>query len=194
MSRHLPSLDFYLYAGWYRTRRDVACNVSTPPNHRICVDGASMGLRARPSKPHETSCHLPESDRYLYVGRYRARRDVACNVSTTPPLRVHGRCINRIMCAIRQIRAASRHLPSLDFYLYVGWYRTRRDVACNVSTPPNHCVCMDGASIVLCARSAKSVRHRVIYHHRIFIYTPVGIAPVETLHATSLHHQTIAYA
>jgi hypothetical protein len=90
--------------------------------------------------------------------------------------------------------AASRHLPSLDFYLYVGWYRTRRDVACNVSTPPNHRICMDGASIVLCARPTKSVRHRAICHHWIFIYTSVGIAPVETLHATSLHHQTIAYA
>jgi ribulose-5-phosphate 4-epimerase/fuculose-1-phosphate aldolase len=141
-SRHLPSLDFYLYVGWYRTRRDVACNVSTPPNRCVCMDGASIVLCARPAKPI----------------------------------------------------AASRHLPSLDFYLYVGWYRTRRDVACNVSTPPNHRICMDGASIVLCARPTKSVRHRAICHHWIFIYTPVGIAPVETLHATSLHHQTIAYA
>jgi hypothetical protein len=113
---------------------------------------------------------------------------------TTKPSQMRRRCINGIMCATRQIRAASRHLPSLDFYLYAGWYRTRRDVACNVSTPPNHRICMDGASIVLCARPTKSVRHRAICHHWIFIYTSVGIAPVETLHATSLHHQTIAYA
>jgi hypothetical protein len=75
---------------------------SLPPNRRICTDGASIVLRARPAKPCAALCHLPPPDGYLCVCWYRTRRDVACNVSTTKPLRMHGRCINRNACAPRQ--------------------------------------------------------------------------------------------
>jgi hypothetical protein len=46
-----------------------------------------------------------------------------------------------------------------------------------------------------CVRAPPNpMRHRAIYHRRIFICTFVGIATVETLHATSLHHRTVACA
>jgi hypothetical protein len=73
-----------------------------PPNRRICTAGASIVLHARPTKHRAASCHLPPPDFYLYIGWYRNRRDVACNVSTTKPSYMHGRCINCIACAIRQ--------------------------------------------------------------------------------------------
>jgi hypothetical protein len=38
------------------------------------------------------------------------------------------------------------------------------------------------------------VRHCAIYHRRMGICAFVGIATVETLHATSLHHRAVAYA
>jgi hypothetical protein len=154
---HFPPSDQCLYVGWYRNRRDVACNVSTPPDRCMCLDGASIVLRARPTKPIAVSCHFPPSDRYLYIGCYRDRRDVACNVSTPPDRRI---CMvgSSIVLRSRTAKsyAVSCHFPPPDFYLCVCWCRTRRDVACNVSTPPDHRICMVGSSIVLRSRPAKS--------------------------------------
>jgi hypothetical protein len=155
---HLPPPDFYLCVCWHRTRRDVACNVSTPPDHRICMVGSSIVLRSRPAKPNAASCHLPPPDFYLCVCWCRTRRDVACNVSTPPNRRgcVDGTS-NVLLSRPAKSRAMSCHFPPPDQCLYVGWYRNRRDVACNVSTSPDRCMCLDGASIVLHARPAKPI-------------------------------------
>jgi hypothetical protein len=46
-----------------------------------------------------------------------------------------------------------------------------------------------------CVRDSPTpVRCGAICHRRIDICALVGVATVETLHATSLHHQTVAYA
>jgi hypothetical protein len=136
---------------------------SLPPNRRICMDGSSIVLHARPTKPIAVSCHFPPSDQCLYVGWYRNRRDVACNVSTPPDHRI---CMVGSSIVLRsrpaKPNAASCHLPPPDFYLCVCWHRTRRDVACNVSTPPGRRVCMNGTSIVLHARPTK---HRAASCH-----------------------------
>jgi hypothetical protein len=99
VSCHLPPSDQYLCVCWYRDRRDVACNVSTPPNRRVCVDGSSIVLRARPAKPNAASCHLPPPDFYLCVCWYRDRRDGASIVLRSRPAKP---------------RAVSCHLPPLD--------------------------------------------------------------------------------
>jgi hypothetical protein len=88
---------------------------SLPPNRRICMDGASIVLHARPTKPIAVLCHFPPSDQCLYVGWYRNRRDVACNVSTTKPSYMHGRCINCIACAIRQTPCDVVPFPTAGF-------------------------------------------------------------------------------
>jgi hypothetical protein len=110
---HLPPPDFYLCVCWHRTRRDVACNVSTPPGRRVCINGTSIVLHARPTKHRAASCHFPPSDRYSYVCWYRNRRDVACNVSTTKPSYMHGRFINRIACASHQTHRGVVPFPTI---------------------------------------------------------------------------------
>jgi hypothetical protein len=111
----LPPPDFYLYVCWHRDRRDVACNVSTPPDRRICMVGSSIVLRSRTAKSYAVLCHLPPPDQCLYVGWYRNRRDVACNVSTTKPSYMHGRFINRIACASHQIHRGVVPFPTAGF-------------------------------------------------------------------------------
>jgi hypothetical protein len=135
VSCHLPPLDRYLYVCWCRDRRDVACNVSTPPGRCACMDGASIVLRARLANPRAVWCHLPPPNRYLCVCWCRDRRDVACNVSTPPGRRVcvDGELIVLCACPAKPC-AVSCHFPPSDRYFYVGWYHDRRDVACNVST------------------------------------------------------------
>jgi hypothetical protein len=113
---HLPPPNRYLCVCWCRDRRDVACNVSTPPGRRVCVDGELIVLCACPAKPCAVSCHFPPSDRYFYVGWYHDRRDVACNVSTTTkPSYMHGRCINCIACVSRQTLCGVVPFPTAGF-------------------------------------------------------------------------------
>jgi hypothetical protein len=88
---------------------------SLPPNRRVCMDGASIVLHARPAKPRAVSCHFPPPDFYLCVCWHRDRRDVACNVSTTKPSYMHGRCINCIACAIRQTPCDVVPFPTAGF-------------------------------------------------------------------------------
>jgi hypothetical protein len=92
-----------------------------PPNRHIRTDGAFIVFACA---PHRSPCGIvpfPPSVRYLYVGWYRDRRDVACNVSTiTKPLYAHGRCINVIPCASHRTHCGIVPFPTVSS-IFICW-------------------------------------------------------------------------